>query len=118
MIRPFAAMGEVHCRTLTQMSPSAAPLKMTMPESRSTPINLLALMYQTMASLIPSVVVAMGAVGPPADRGFDPGLPSRGPGAGPRSLSLPGQLFPPNDEGPALPDHELDRPPRYPSSPA
>src|SRR4051812_196240 len=79
-MRPFTAMGDVHLRTLVQVS--APPLKMTAPVSPSTPISLLPLMIQTMALLVPSVVVAIGAAGPPviaahqsaAAVGGDPGV--------------------------------------------
>src|SRR6185437_4528772 len=59
MIRPLAAIGEVHWRTPEQVF---VLVKIVAPVSPSTPISLPLLMYQTTTSLVPSVVVEMGPV--------------------------------------------------------
>ena len=60
MMRFFTAIGEVQRCTPEQVFDP--PLNSTAPVSPSTPVSLPLFMYQTMASFVPSVVVAIGDV--------------------------------------------------------
>ena len=62
MIRPLAAMGEVHWRTPEQLF---VLVKTAAPVSPSTPLRLPLFMYQTITLLVPSVVVEIGPVTAP-----------------------------------------------------
>src|SRR5262249_37186810 len=81
MTRPLAAMGEVHWRT-----PLQAPVAVAMgaPVSPSTATSWLLLTYQTTASDLPSVVVAMGEVTAPASAAHPT---TRGAGGAPAGSS-------------------------------
>src|SRR3569832_2472726 len=57
MIRPFTAMGEVHCRTPGQVS---LLVNTGVPVAPARPVSGLLLMIQTIGSECPSVVVTMG----------------------------------------------------------
>ena len=58
-MRPLTAMGEVHWRTPGQLSLLA---NSDLPVSPSTAVRLPPFAYQTMALLLPSLVVAIGEV--------------------------------------------------------
>src|SRR5579863_1234315 len=98
MIRPLAAIGEVHWRTPEQL---LVLVKIDAPVSPSTPLSLPLFMYQTTTSLVPSVVVEIGPVTAPESGAHQATLGVGGePGA--ISTDMMFSLPPPGQRAPVL----------------